>query len=35
MEEDLWEDITEMGRQQRERIFNAAEYKRTEGTSRG
>jgi hypothetical protein len=35
MEEDLWEDMTEMGRQQREGFLIAAEYKRMEETGRG
>jgi len=34
-EEDLWEDMTEMGRQQQDGLLIAAEYKRMEETSRG
>jgi hypothetical protein len=35
MEEDLWEDMTEMGRQQQEGLLIAAECKRVEETTRG
>ena len=34
MEEELWEDTTEMGRQQQEGILVAAENKRMEEISR-
>jgi len=35
MEEDLWDEMIEMGRQQQEGLLIAAEYKRMEETSRG
>ena len=35
MEEELWEDTTEMGRQKQEGLLIAAEYKRMEETGRG
>ena len=35
MEEELWEDTTEMGRQQQEGLLIVAEYKRMEETGRG